>query len=267
MRFYITLLLILMISPAYAKYAPCQKPIIGIMVNSGDDSGYSIYPWYAIRKNYSQVVADLGAIPILITHDAESATDYLDLVDGILLTGGDFGTPDEVFTTGLKGPVDRKRFPRSYLEFELVQQAYARDIPLLGICAGMQNMNAAMGGTLYQNLKEALGTPIQHRNEIRDSAHHSIEIFPKSRLYQITRVKSLDVNSNHNAGIKEPARVFVVNARAPDGVIEGFEAPNKRFFMGVMWHPEFLLSEQEKELWKAFVCAAAQYRQCGSCSL
>lgn len=237
------------------------KPIIGIMLNTGDEGGYSIYPWYALRQNYSEVIAQSGGIPVFIGHDSACIQDYLDILDGILLTGGNFGTPDEVFTTGLTGPIDPTRFPRSYMEFELVQQAYARDIPLLGICAGMQNMNAAMGGTLYQSLKESLGTPIEHKNEIRDTAHHRIEISPKTRLWTITQVTSLDVNSNHQAGIKQVASVFVVNARAPDGVIEGFEAPQKRFCMGVMWHPEFLLTPQEGAIWKTFVAQAEEYRQ------
>lgn len=238
-----------------------NKPIIGIMLNSGDESGYSIYPWYALRQNYSEVVAKAGGIPVFIGHDAESLQDYLNVLDGILLTGGNFGTPDEVFTTGVKGSVDAVKFPRSYIEFKLVQEAYARDIPILGICAGMQNMNAAMGGTLYQSLKESLGTPIEHKNEIRDKPNHSIDIIPDSVLYNITKAKSLEVNSNHQAGIKQVASVFIVNAYAPDGVIEGFEAPNKRFCMGVMWHPEFLLSSEEAAIWKAFVKQAEQYRQ------
>lgn len=238
-----------------------ERPLIGILLNSGTDKSYSIFPWYAIRKNYSQVIVEAGGLPVFISHDIESLDGYLQVLDGILLTGGEFGVPDEAYTTGIKGQINPKHFPRSSIEFELIKKAYAKDIPLLGICAGMQNMNAAMGGTLYHNLLKSLQTTTQHRIEERDKTQHSIEIAPKTKLFNITGTKVLDVNSNHHGGIRKLAAPFKVSARAPDGVIEGLEAPSKRFFMGVMWHPEFQLSNEEKKLWKSFVQHAKDYHQ------
>lgn len=243
--------------------ANCEstKPIIGIMLNEGTEGGYSIYPWYALRKNYSQVIADMGGIPVLLSHDVKNISDYFAFLDGILLTGGEVATPEEAFTTGVQGPVDPSRFPRSYIEFQLAKMAYENDLPLLGICAGMQNMNVALGGILYRNLKESLGTTIEHKNDIRDKPHHAITIFPQTQLSAILKADKLEVNSNHRAGIKTVASMLRVNAKAPDGVIEGFEAPDKRFFIGVMWHPEFLITPNERALWEAFIVQAQKYHK------
>lgn len=244
---------------ANANHGDVKKPLIGIMLNDGGKGGYSDYPWYAMRQNYGRVIAELGGIPVFIGHDTQPIDDYIQVLDGILLTGGDLNTPEGAYTTGIK-TFDPKKYPREYVEFQLVKKALEKNIPVLGICAGMQDMNLALGGTLIPNLKEVLKTPIQHRQENREKLHHSIAISEKSQLYKIVKTKSLKVNSNHRAGINKVSPVFVVTARAPDGVIEGFEVPGKRFFMGVMWHPEFMLTPEEKLLWKSFIQASSEYR-------
>lgn len=233
-----------------------KKPIIGIMLNVENDKAYSIYPYFAIRKNYSDVVIRHGGIPVFLGHDYTSIDDYLNMLDGIVLTGGDFETSEEAFTTGLKSIPDPKKFPRERMEVELIRKAYERNIPVIGMCAGMQEMNVAMGGTLHANLIENKVTTFQHRVSDRAHPQHAIKIDKNSKLYQIIQSENLHVNSNHNAGIKQASEALKVVARAPDGVIEAFEAPNKRFFIGVMWHPEFVLSEGEHALWQAFISAA-----------
>jgi putative glutamine amidotransferase len=115
-----------------------------------------------------------------------------------------------------------------------------------------------MGGSI-QNLKEAGKTIIEHRVENREEVQHQISVIPKSLLYCIVKKKNYGVNSNHRNGIDRLSDKFVVTARAPDNVIEAFEAPHKMFFMGVMWHPEFALTKEDKALWQAFVLASASY--------
>ncbi len=236
-----------------------KKPLIGILMNDGGKGGYSEYPWYAMRQNYSQVIAENGGIPVFIGHDVEPIEDYLKILDGVVLTGGDFSSSDEAYTTGISGTFNPKHHPREFIEFALVRKGYEKDLPVIGICAGMQEMNLALGGTLYENLKKSLGTPIQHRNETRHVVQHNIEIKPDTKIHQILETEKLTVNSNHNAGINKVSPKLTVSALAPDGVIEAFEAKDKRFFIGVMWHPEFVLSEQEKQLWKAFIQASKEY--------
>ncbi len=235
------------------------KPLIGILLNDGGKGGYSEYPWYAMRQNYSQVIAENGGVPVFIGHDVEALDDYLKILDGVVLTGGDFATPPEAYTTGLAKDYKPKFQSRENIEYGLIKQGYANNLPMLGICAGMQQINIVLGGTIYENLKKSLGTPIQHRNETRHKVVHMVDILPDSMLFRIMGAKRLAVNSNHNAGINRVAASMTVTSRAPDGVIESFEAKDKRFFVGIMWHPEFVLSNEEKKLWIAFIDAAKEH--------
>jgi len=245
---------------AHAKYHFAHKPLIGILLNEGGSEEYSTYPWYVIRQNYGQVVSDFGGIPVFIGHDLKMLDDYLKILDGIVLTGGDFQSHEAVYSTGINA-APFQLHSREALEYALIKKAYAQDIPVLGICAGMQNMNVALGGTLIKSLKETLQSPIEHRNEKRQQFQHSISITAKTKLQQILGSLSLQVNSNHYEGVGRVPDILIVNARAPDGVIEGIESPHKRFFIGVMWHPEFLLTTPENKLWEGFIAAAEQYHQ------
>jgi len=256
-----TLLIVFLLLPfqgVFAKAPHSTKPLIGILLNDGGEGGYSIYPWYAMRKNYSDIIAKQGGVPVFIGHDVSVVEDYLDKLDGIVLTGGDLKSPPQGYEKGEHKRVEPKYYSRHSIEFVIVQGAYKRNIPLLGICAGMQNMNVALGGTL-QNLKEAGKTSIEHRVDNREQIQHQVIVVPNSLLYRIMKKKQFGVNSNHREGILRLSDKYVVTARAPDNVIEAFEAPNKTFFVGVIWHPEFVLSDQDKALWHAFVQASAGY--------
>jgi len=238
-----------------------DKPLIGILLNDLGSGGYSKYPWYAIRQNYGKVIAQMGGIPVYVGFDTVVTEDYLSVLDGILLTGGEFSMPEEFFTTGMKNPLDPKKYPRTAFEIKIVQQAFEKDIPVLAICGGMQNMNAALGGTLIQSIANTVQSDINHHNEERTQPQHSVQIKSGTKLSKaLNNATKLDVNSNHRVGIKILPAALISSANASDGVIEGIEAPDKRFFLGVMWHPEFLLNEQEKGLFKTFLQAAAEYQ-------
>ncbi|MCS5711019.1 gamma-glutamyl-gamma-aminobutyrate hydrolase family protein [Candidatus Berkiella aquae] len=244
---------------AYAQDAS-EKPLIGILLNDGGKGGYSQYPWYAMRKNYSAVIAKMGGVPVFIGHDVTVADDYLNRLDAIVLPGGDLDSPPSAHKKNQNATVDPKRYPREAIEFKLIQEAYRRDMPVLGICAGMQNMNVALGGTLH-NLKASGQTKMEHRHDNREKIQHTIKVEPNSLLYKVVQSKQFGVNSNHRSGINELASRYVVTARAPDGVIEAIEAQNKSFFIGVIWHPEYVLTPQEEKLWKAFIQAAVVYKK------
>lgn len=256
-----SLLLLCFFSVAFAQNAEVKKPLIGILLNDGGKGGYSDYPWYAIRQNYGKMVIKNGGIPVYLGFETSLVDYYVDVLDGILLTGGDFPSPPEVLTTGVKGEISSEKYPRSAFEYKLVRKAYEKDIPILGICGGTQDMNAGLGGVLIENLSKTLKTKIQHRQENREKLQHGITIDPKSKLFSIMKKETMKVNSNHTAGIKSVPSTLKISARATDGVIEAIEAPNKRFFIGVMWHPEFALTPEEGYLWKAFVDAASEYQK------
>ena len=235
-----------------------EKPLIGILLNDGGEGGYSIYPWYVMRQNYSEVIAKNGGIPVFIGHDSEIVDDYVKLLDGIVFTGGDFAVPIEAYTSGIPEDYKPKPHSRDGVEYPLIKLSYNNNIPVLGVCGGMQQMNVVFGGTLYENLKGSLNTPIQHRNENLCNTVHKVDIKLDSKLYQIVKAEQLAVNSCHHAGLRKVANNLAISSTSSDGVIESIEAKNKHFFIGVQWHPEFELSDEEKKLWQAFVEAAKE---------
>lgn len=237
-----------------------EKPVIGILMNAGSDDSYSVYPWYAMRQDYAKAVIQAGGIPVFIGHEPELIKDYADILDGLVLTGADLQSPADAYTSGITQNVKANEFPRAFVEFQYAKIAYEKNIPLLAICAGMQNLNVAFGGTLSKDIAKHHNSSINHRISDRTQTQHSIKINTGTKLHDITQVENLDVNSNHREGIKTVANVFQVTALAEDGVIEAFEAPTKDFMIGVMWHPEFVLTSSEKKLWQAFIAASLKRR-------
>lgn len=236
-----------------------SKPLIGITLNvetRGEaDGGYSDYPWYAMRCDYAKAVADAGGIPVHIGHDLSVLDDYLERFDGFVLTGGDIDSPAAVYKNGLPSNYNPDH-PRLKFEFELIRRLLKQDIPTFGICAGMQHMNIALGGTLYPDVVKNINTKIKHKDLERHKPKHLVEIDPDSQLAEVMGVNEVEVNSNHREAINKLVNIFNISARAADGVIEAIEVNAKKFFIGVQWHPEFRLSEAENKLWRTFVDAA-----------
>lgn len=125
------------------------------------------------------------------------------------------------------------------MELALIQRALEKDMPVLGICRGLQIMNAALGGTLYQDLGAQNGTKTDHdMKKPYDRAAHSINLEMKAPLFGLLGQKSVGVNSRHHQAIKDLAPSLKSMATAEDGIIEAVYVPDKRFFWGLQWHPE-----------------------------
>ena len=127
-------------------------------------------------------------------------------------------------------------------EIALVCEAIARDMPIFAICRGLQVLNVALGGTLYQDLPTQVGTEWSHRQGPHSSEKtHRTQIAPGSGLGKILGgADTLPINSHHHQAAKDVAPELVVTARAEDGVIEALEKPDARFLLAVQWHPENL---------------------------
>jgi len=134
---------------------------------------------------------------------------------------------------------------------------------MLGVCRGVQIMNVAAGGSLYQDLGSQMSQALVHSPKGVDRALpcHNLQIDPTSRLYSILKTEAPAVNSFHHEAIKKPAPGYRVTALAPDQVIEGIESTELTFSLGVQWHPEDMLRSAPvfAELYKAFISAAASY--------
>ncbi len=154
---------------------------------------------------------------------------------------------------------------RDQAELPLIRAALAADLPILGICRGIQMITVAAGGSVYQDLGLAGVDPLVHQQRkagrgLWDVAH-PVHIEAYSRLAEVLGVETADVNSFHHQAVRTPAPGFLVTARAPDGVVEGIEHPGRTFVVGVQWHPERMVQRylDQRRLFEALV-AAAQIR-------
>jgi putative glutamine amidotransferase len=234
------------------------QPIIGLTLDSEPPGGYSkTHAWYALRENYCSAVARAGGLPILLPHEPDQAAAYLALIHGLVVTGGAFDVDPTLFGADTKHPTVTTKDRRTAFELAITKGAAAADKPVLGICGGQQLLNVALGGTLIQHIPDEVEGALAHEQpNPRTEAGHTVRITRGSLLHRVTGAEELPVNSAHHQAVKDLAPGLVVDAVAPDGVIEGIEAPARRFVIGVQWHPEYAISEGDTRLFAAFIAAA-----------
>lgn len=219
-----------------------DKPIIGITGNF-DNGNMSLAPGY-----YTSILK-AGGIPFVIPpcDDDDVLANLLDKVDGLLLSGGGDINPLYLQEEPIK-ELHSINPHRDHQELMLVRLAANRQIPMLGICRGMQVMTAALGGTIYQDIyKQCEGPCIKHSQDLdRAYASHSVTIDEDTLLSKIMRTDKLMVNSFHHQAVKDAAPGFRISARATDGVAEAIESTEYKSMIGVQWHPEcFILNNDE----------------------
>jgi putative glutamine amidotransferase len=150
---------------------------------------------------------------------------------------------------------------RSSFELDLVRLAARNRLPTLAICGGMQTMNVAFGGTLYQDIPAQVPDVLQHR-QTAPAIHlsHSVSITPGTLLDRIVKRARMKVNSSHHQSVKGVGRTLIASASAPDGIVEAIEFPGHPFFLGLQWHPEFLFDRHplHRQLFQAFLRAASR---------
>jgi len=233
--------------------------IIGLTLDSEPPGGYSKFPWYALRENYCSAVTRAGGLPILLPHEPEQAQAYLDLFDGLIVTGGAFDVDPALFGADTRHASVTTKDRRTEFELAVTRGALAADKPVLGICGGQQLLNVALGGTLVQHIPDEIADSLAHEQpNPRNEPGHMVQVTPGTLLHRITGVAEIAVNSAHHQAVKAVGADVVIDAVAPDGVIEGIEAPGRRFCLGVQWHPEFGISEADNRIFRAFVEAAGQ---------
>ena len=229
-----------------------MRPIIGITGNSvGDD--------------YINAIERAGGTPIGLpmVKDDSCIADFLSLIDGLLLSGGVDVDPQLYGEEPLpaQGKID---VARDRVEMLLTCKAIEMDLPILAICRGIQTLNVAAGGTLYQDVSMASNAVLKHsQNAPRSYATHTIDVQAGSRLLNILGQSPIRVNSFHHQAVKKAAPEFIISAVARDGVIEGIENAHHSFVIGVQFHPEHMCENTPPiaSLFAAFVDAAKAYNQ------
>lgn len=215
-----------------------------------------------VNANYVRAVLAAGGLPIILVPELsrEETVELFGECDGLLLTGGEDVDPCHYSATPHPklGTVDPRRDTN---ELALVAEARARDLPILGICRGIQLCNVAFGGTLIQDLASQRPSQVNHDSpSTRDARSHSVTISDHSRLAEVLGVTSLDANSFHHQAVDQIGPGLVVSAVAADGVIEGIEsADSHEWILAVQWHPEELALQPDAadlKLFSALVAAA-----------
>jgi len=235
-----------------------KKPIVGVTVDREEPGGYSKFPWYALRENYCTALTNNGGIPLPLPHETDLAGSYLDIIDGVVVSGGDFDVDPAIFGATERHEKVTTKDNRTAFELAIIGGALERDMPILAICGGQQLLHVLLGGTLIQHIPDEVPGALEHEQpNPRDEPGHDVEILDGTLLRQIVGDSRLSVNSAHHQAAKDCPDGVVINARAPDGVIEGIEAPGKRFCLGVQWHPEFEISAGDTQIYRAFIAACA----------
>jgi putative glutamine amidotransferase len=175
--------------------------------------------------------------------------------DGIVIAGGDDVDPALYGRDVLPGAGVKVDAGRDSIDFSVFEEAWRARVPALGICRGLLVMNVARGGTLIQDLPSGSPSEItHHRRKKPNRRDHPVTVRAGTRLSEIAGSRQIDVNSRHHQAVEHPAADFVVNATAPDGVIEGLEARDGRWLVAVQWHPENLHDDPaSKRLFREFV--------------
>ncbi|HEB80122.1 MAG TPA: gamma-glutamyl-gamma-aminobutyrate hydrolase family protein [Rhodospirillales bacterium] len=247
------------------KTRTLTPPLIGITLDwqaaSKKKSGYSNLPWYALRQNYCDAVAAAGGLPMPLPHNAGLAAEYLEVLDGLLLTGGDFDIDPALFGATTRHATVKVKEARTAFEMAAVRRALELDMPVLGICGGLQLLHVALGGTLIQHIPDAVPGGLAHEQpNPRHEPGHSVTIAPATLLHDIVGSGEMTVNSAHHQAAADAPGDTIINAHAADGVIEGIEGRGLGFCLGVQWHPEYEVDPGDVRIFAAFVDAARNYR-------
>ena len=235
-----------------------SRPIIGITLDSEPAGGWSKMPWYALRQNYCDAVARAGGLPMPLPHEPDLAAEYIARIDGLLVTGGAFDVDPSLFGASTRHATVKTKDRRTAFEFAITKGMIEADKPVLGICGGQQLMNVVLGGTLIQHIPDEVPNALAHEQpNPRTEPGHPVKIVTGTLLHKVVQALELPVNSAHHQAVKDVGSGIVVNAIAPDGVIEGIEDPRRRFCIGVEWHPEYSISPGDHRIFDAFIRAAA----------
>lgn len=229
-----------------------KKSVIGVVPLVD----YEKESWWML-PGYMEGILEAGGFPVMLplTQDSGVIGQILESVDGLLLTGGQDVSPE--FYGEERLDCCKECSPeRDRMEDLLLKGALQKDLPVLGICRGIQFLNAALGGTLYQDIPSQYKTGVTHcQRPPYDVPAHEVELTEGGPLHRLLGCVRLPVNSYHHQAVKKLAPPLKVMAVSEDGLTEGVYMPDRRFVWAVQWHPEFSWrsDENSRKILKEFV--------------
>ena len=250
-----------------------KRPIIGIPTQNLQSLGgipAEFPPSWVMSQRYILTLTASGAIPWMIPlvgDDESTLRGIYDELDGVFLPGG--ADIDPASYSEDRHPLcDRTDPARDEVEIAMTRWAIAERKPVLGVCRGVQLINLAARGTLYQDLAEQYSGSIKHDyfpfggRYARDHLAHEVEVVANTRLAEMIGAGAVRVNSMHHQGIRQLGAGLTATAIAPDGLIEAAEASDGSFLVGVQWHPEALTDNDDRmrRIFDGFISAAAEFR-------
>ncbi len=218
-----------------------MKPVIGITTDVEKDDKH------ALNKDYIQAIIRAGGLPFIVPVGIEEDIDQVvGMLDGLLLSGGTDINP-LLFNEEPHAYLGEVSPSRDSCELELTRRMLLLDKPILGICRGIQILNVAVGGTLYQDLHKQNDRPILQHLQHAPRAHpsHFVQLEKGSLIEEIAGSERIQVNSFHHQSLKDVPSVFNISGIASDGIIESIESSDKQFVLGVQWHPELMAAKGE----------------------
>jgi putative glutamine amidotransferase len=233
-----------------------MRPIVGI-TSYAEEARWGVWelPAALIPLSYVRAVENAGGRPLLVPPSAEGVEETIDVLDGLILSGGADLDPDS-YGAETHPETNGTRPERDSAELALLEGALARDLPVLAVCRGSQVLNIALGGDLVQHLPEVVGHE-GHKHTPGVFADHDVDVLPGTKLHEVIG-EHAPVKSHHHQGYGRLGDGLREAARADDGTVEAIEDPARRFALGVLWHPE---EGEDGALFQALVAEAKRYRE------
>jgi len=240
-----------------------KRPLIGITLSQSLEVKQYRWPmrWQFdyLGKAYHYSIEKSGGQPfgLFSTESSGIIDDYVELVDGILFSGG-FDINPRYFNQKPHPKTSKLVEPRDFFELVVIKKALKLKKPIFCICRGHQLLNIALGGTLYQDLCLYPTKTLTHADELQTGkVNHFVKIKPESMLFDIIGKRRIFCNSSHHQCIDNLGKGLQVSAVASDGVVEGLELPGYPFLISVQWHPERIFKRlHSQKLFNAFISRA-----------
>ena len=243
-----------------------RRPSIGVTPDYLPPTPEAPNAKYDLKVAYCDAVLRAGGLPLVLPYaeDTSIVENYLDRISGLLVTGGAFDIPPQMYGEAAREGLGTIKEARTRFELALIQGALGRNLPVLGICGGMQLLNVVLGGTLFQDIRREIANAKDHEQKHdRTQPAHPVDVKDGTHLAECIGRGQLMVNSTHHQSVSKVGQNVAVSAASPDGVIEAIESQSHAFALGVQWHPELLVNTLPLHLgiYRGFVQKARETRR------